>query len=91
MGRKSRYNSPFSLREKRESPRFFLWESSLIFPPVFMGVFKFSVLRGSIFLDFVNLLVHFRIDAVGGKISGDGIKLLVEHFYLEIYEFDLFT
>jgi hypothetical protein len=58
--------------------------------------------RGSIFLDFVNLLVHFRIGTVGGNIGRNGvdflakfipytINLLIEHFYFEIYEFDLFT
>jgi len=44
-----------------------------------------------VFLDYVNLLVRFSIGAVGRKISGDGIKLLIEYFYLGIYEFDLFT
>jgi len=55
-----------------------------------------AVPEGSIFLDFVNLLVHFRIGAVGFEVDGDGVDfpreiianavdLLIEHFYFEIH------
>ena len=35
--------------------------------------------------------MRFRIGAMGGKISGDGVKLLIKRFYLVIKRFYLVT